>query len=354
MNYKKITSLEIGILSTFLYKAFVLINGFNILININQSDSIISIIIGFLFGFIIVSLFLKAADTLPKLNIFEKNTVLFTKPISFIINGVLIITTIIFSSYNLYISSLFIRSALLNNVDILPISILFLCGCMYLASKGIQTLCKSSIISFLLFLIFELITIILTIPNVNSIKLLPLFTSPIPTTIYSSIIYLTISILPIFLLLMIPKESIKDNKKHNKYIRLSYIVTNIYIIFNFILVLSIINVRLASIIDYPELSILSKISVLNFFDRMEDILSFKFLLDLFITLSLSLIYIKEGINKIVNNIKIKKYLNIVLLILILFISNYIEMNSYVIIYSLILFAVLSILVLTKNKTYLSD
>ena len=45
MNNDKISNLEFGFLSTFLYKAFILLNGFNIIINITLNDSIISYII---------------------------------------------------------------------------------------------------------------------------------------------------------------------------------------------------------------------------------------------------------------------------------------------------------------------
>ena len=80
-----------------------------------------------------------------------------------------------------------------------------------------------------------------------------------------------------------------------KSIKIFSLISNIYLVFNIILVLSVIDVHLAKIIDYPELSVISKISVLGFFDRMEDVLSFKFLLDVFITLALCSYYIKCGI-----------------------------------------------------------
>ena len=58
MNKSKISDLDICVLITYLLKSFILINGINILVNLNHSDSIISIIIGSSIGIITV-FFLK-------------------------------------------------------------------------------------------------------------------------------------------------------------------------------------------------------------------------------------------------------------------------------------------------------
>lgn len=346
MDNDKISNIEFGFLSTFLYKAFILLNGFNIIIDISSNDSIISSIIGLILGIIIINVFIRIFDKLPTLNIFEKANYLFGK-YSIIIKLLLIISVSISSSYLIYITSLFIKSSLLINVDILPISILFFSSSIYLASKGITSITRSSIISFIIFIFFEIMTILFIIPNINSLKILPLFTHKITNIIYSSVIYLIMSIFPIFLLLIVPKSMIKSSTT-TKSIKIFHLICNIYLIFNFILTLSIIDARLASIIDYPELSIISKISILNFFDRMEDILSFKFLLDLFITLSLSIFYIKEGITLTNKYKKYNIYIIVIAYLLILFISNYIEFNYIYIIINMGLFILINMLFLLKK------
>ena len=345
MNNDKISNLEFGFLSIFLYKAFILLNGFNIIINITLNDSIISYIIGLIISIFLIKVFISLFNKLPSLNIFEKVTYLFGK-FSVVIKAILIISVSVFSSYLIYISSLFIRSSLLIDVDILPISILLFTTAIYLGSKGITSITRTSIISFFIFVIFEVITILFVIPNINSLKILPLFATSTSKIFISSIIYSVMSFAPIFLLLVIPKSMIKNYS--TKSIKIFSLISNIYLVFNIILVLSVIDVHLAKIIDYPELSAISKISVLGFFDRMEDVLSFKFLLDVFITLALCSYYIKCGIKDTNKHQKYNIYIVSLTYLIILFISNYIEFNYIYIIISMAIFIITNVLILLKK------
>lgn len=345
MNNDKISNLEFGFLSIFLYKAFILLNGFNIIINITLNDSIISYIIGLIISIFLIKVFISLFNKLPSLNIFEKVTYLFGK-FSVVIKAILIISVSIFSSYLIYISSLFVRSSLLIDVDILPISILLFTTAIYLGSKGITSITRTSIISFFIFVIFEVITILFVIPNINSLKILPLFATSTSKIFISSIIYSVMSFAPIFLLLVIPKSMIKNPS--TKSIKIFSLISNIYLVFNIILVLSVIDVHLAKIIDYPELSAISKISVLGFFDRMEDVLSFKFLLDVFITLALCSYYIKCGIKDTNKHQKYNIYIISLIYLIILFISNYIEFNYIYIIISMAIFIITNVLILLKK------
>ena len=344
MNNDKISNLEFGFLSTFLYKAFILLNGFNIIINITLNDSIISYIIGLIISIFLIKVFISLFNKLPNLNI-EKVTYLFGK-FSVVIKAILIISVSIFSSYLIYISSLFVRSSLLIDVDILPISILLFTTAIYLGGKGITSITRTSIISFFIFVIFEVITILFVIPNINSLKILPLFATSTSKIFISSIIYSIMSFAPIFLLLVIPKNMIKNPS--TKSIKIFSLISNIYLVFNIILVLSVIDVHLAKIIDYPELSAISKISVLGFFDRMEDVLSFKFLLDVFITLALCSYYIKCGIKNTNKHQKYNIYIISLTYLIILFISNYIEFNYIYIIISMAIFIITNVLILLKK------
>ena len=139
------------------------------------------------------------------------------------------------------------------------------------------------------------------------------------------------------------------NKQNNGvYINDNANESTITLLVNIILVLSVIDVHLAKIIDYPELSAISKISVLGFFDRMEDVLSFKFLLDVFITLALCSYYIKCGIKNTNKHQKYNIYIISLIYLIILFISNYIEFNYIYIIISMAIFIITNVLILLKK------
>lgn len=343
MNRDEISELEFGILSTYFLKVFIFISGINILLNINKNDSIISIIIGILLGTLII----KAFNSLRENDIFITINNCFSKPNSIIIKVLLLITSIIMSCYLLYSISIFIKTALLNKVDILPISILFILTSFYSYKKGIKTIIKSSFICFFIFLLLEIISFLFLMPEINSLKILPLSTQSISNITLGSITYITLSILPIFMLLVIP------SKKEKKKTKLFYILTSIYTLFSFVLILSVINANLATQIDYPQLFILSKISVINFFDRMEGILCFKYLFDSFFTLSVLLYYITKAIDSIFYKLnkktkKLDKYIIYFIILIIIFFSNYIEFNNTSILITLSIFGIVNILIAFKN------
>lgn len=348
MNNENTSSLEVSILSTFLYKSFLLIGGINILLKINKADIIISSIVGFLLGAIILFLFTKIGKILPEYNIFEKIDHLFSKNISRIIKILLLIPVLIFCSYSLYSLSLFVQFALLSNVDILPISILIMSSVYYVSKKGINTLTKTSLICFLIFIILEAISIMFSLTNVNSLKILPLFESNLQQTLYSSFIYIILIISPLFLLLIIPKAKINHNEKLTKYIKIFYIISGLYIFFNFILVLSIIDSKLLLLVNYPELFILSKISLLNFFDRMENILVFKLIFDSFFLISLSIIYISTGVFTLIKRKFFYKYTQIIIMLIVLLISNLFNIE-FLLIPSLIIFILVNVFILLFYK-----
>lgn len=348
MNNEKTSSLEVSILSTFLYKSLLLIGGINILLKTNKTDIIISSIIGFLLGFIILFLFTKTSKILSEYNIFEKIDHLFSKTISKIIKILLIIPVLIFCSYSLYSLSLFVQFSLLSNVDILPISILIMSSIYYVSKKGINTLTKTSLICFFIFIILEAISIMFSLTNVNSLKILPLFESNLQQTLYSSLMYIILVISPLFLLLIIPNSKINHNEKLTKYIKIFYIISGLYIFFNFILVLSIIDSKLLLLVNYPELFILSKISLLNFFDRMENILVFKLIFDSFFLISLSIIYISSGVFTLIKRKFFYKYTQIIIMLIVLLISNLFNIE-FLLIPSLIMFILVNALILLFYK-----
>ena len=318
-------SLEKDILSTYLLKSFILTNGISILLSINKSDSIISILISFIIGIIFINIFSK-----------DKNEI-FSK-ISLPIKLILIICVITFSSQLLYSTSKFIKFSLLNNVDIAPIGILFIMSCIYLSSKGINTILKAASLCFYIFIFLELVSIVLITPNIDSTKILPLFTNSFTGILKGSFIYTILSVSPIYLLKCISF----DNKKRSKKI---YIFINIYLLFNILILLSVVDKTLAVRLDYPEIFILSKISLLNFFDRLESILSFKFLFDLFFTITMSIFYIKKGLISIFKNIP---YADLLIGITVVFMSNTVQNNNYLTIVSLFSFLMLNTIISIKK------
>ena len=295
MKNNKLTSLDISIFANFLFRAYFTIGGVNLIINIAKQDSLFSIILGSTMGFIPLLIFIFINNRLQNKNIFQKIENTFPKLISPLLNIILIISTFLLGVYSLYNITLFINYNLLNDISLIAIALLLILSIIYLSSRGIRTIIRTSIIILSIFLLISTTNLISLAPYTNPSNLYPLMTNNFSNVYIASLYHMILISTPLFLLLVIPKSEINDKHKYKKYMIISYIFSSIYNLINLILVISILGIELTSILKYPEIMVLQKVSLLNFIERIEDILSFKILFDSFFILALSLFYIKIGI-----------------------------------------------------------
>jgi spore germination protein KB len=351
-NNSKLSPLGICFLSSFLYRSFYIIGFFNLIISIAKNDSIFSIVFGSILGLILLFGYFYLNNKLPNDNIFSKIDKTFPKVISDLLNSFLIIIFIFIGGFTLYNLSMFVNYNLLNDIDIIPVSILLIITTIYLANKGITTITRVSGILIFIFILFSLISFISLISYSDPINLYPLLSTNF-LGIYEGGIYSGIlSVTPILLLLIIPKEKIEKNQKYQRYMLITYVVNFVYLLVSFILILSILGVKLTSILNYPDIVALQKVSLLHFIERIEDLLSFKVMFDGFILLTLITLYAKEGI---INLFKIKSTNKITFIVGLSFliISYYLKiMNIRLMIYllTLVLFIHFVLMIFIKKTT----
>ena len=260
----------------------------------------------------------------------------------------------IISSYNLYNLALFINYNLLNDISIIPISILLLLCITYLSIKGINTVIRTSGILIFIWIFLVIISFLALVNYSNPSNLYPFLVNNPLNIFKGGIYYGVISITPLLMLLLIPKNKIENNKRYQKYMLITYIINALYFIINLVLILSILGYKFTNILKYPDIIILQKVSLLNFIERIEDLLSFKLMFDGFIFLSLAIIYIKEGlinVLKIKSNNKIIYFISIAIIIcsLYLHLTN-IEFTIPFMISILIIHFFLLIFIKIKNFT----
>ena len=97
------------------------------------------------------------------------------------------------------------------------------------------------------------------------------------------------NILPIFLVLTIPKNNITDKKNYNKVIIISYVISTFIFFLITIFTIGILSKYLISIYQYPEYIILQKISFLNFIERIENLITMQWIFGCIIYLSLLIV-----------------------------------------------------------------
>ena len=326
---KLLSSFEICTFSYFIMRCFFVGITINNLILIAKQDSYLSIILGFFIGFIPLLLFLYIMDYQKNYNFSELVNHLFGKTIGKCINIILSLFFLLLSIIIFWDLTNLINSQYLSNTPALFVGIVFFVPTIYLLLKGISVIGKSSIIFFYISLLLCLIPFLGLIFQIDINNIFPfLENGPIPV-LKGTHQYIANNILSLFLIMAIPKDMIRDQKKFNKRMIISYCLITLVLFCVFFLTLTIFGVKLATIYQYPEFHLLKRVTVAGFIQRIESTLAIQWIFDLFMTNLLTLYALHTTLETTfhITSTKVKQGLIIFLSFCTLIISNYIFANN---------------------------
>lgn len=263
--------------------------GITKIVNTSGSDSIISIILGTIIGIGINYLFTKLPEK-------QKKTCSFITNLFLLIIGLMTITKLISSVYLNKTNSLFIM---------LPLIILL----FYTATKNNYAIFKTTTILNILFIGLIIFAFSSLIPSVNTDYFKPILINPVNNIFLGAFEYAIYSTTP---LLVLPKLKEKYNYK-------IYLLSSLFLLIIFILIIGNLGIELSRSYRYPEYLIFKNIAILDFIENTQNILFFIWFINIYTLTSHSTINIK-------NIIGIKPLL-ILLIILLLFINIFL-INNY--------------------------
>ena len=268
---------------------------YNLLIKANI-DSSISVILGYILSFSFLVIFFKINNYKPDLNLKEKINTLFNKKISILIISILCLALFLMASALSYNLNSFVISQFLSETPIIFIAIIIGILIIYINNKGIEIIFR---VSNLLFFINIILLIVAIFGNYNRIDLtnmLPLLSIGIERPIIGSIYILIFQLIYMFILLIIPKNSIKNNKHFNKAIIIA--ITCAFILFLLIIIYTIgsLGIDLTLKYHYPAYIVLKEISIFGFIDKIENFIIIHWVFEIFILLSLIIYFINKMTN----------------------------------------------------------
>ena len=228
------------------------------------------------------------------LNIFKKNEKLFS--FGKVINFFLVLLFSIYFIYLLYSINAYIQNKYLDSTPSFIIILLFIIPVIWCASLNMKTISKVSISAFIVTLCVILFSFTNLVSLVEIDNLKPFFNTKIMIILKDSIKFTSYFITPVFLLLLTPKNKI-DNI-NTKDIIIFYIISSLYLIVLFILIIGIFGIDLAKLFMYPEYTLMKKISYFDFIEHIENITTIEWFYTLFISSVLCLNFIKEYLKHI--------------------------------------------------------
>lgn len=266
-------------------------------IKIAGIDSYISIIIGAILGIIPFLIFLYLFNYEPDKPIFEKNTLLFGKVLGNIINIIIALIYFVIGGTIIFNFGNFIVSQYLSEVPLIFILIILGLISLYAVNKGFEVISRISSISLVIVIIFFLIGCIFLFSEIKIDNLKPILEFGLKKPLLAGFINMLISLSPIYTLLLFPKNNITDKSKVAKYLTFGYIYSAINIFFISFISNSILGKYLVKLYQYPGYISLKRISIFGFIDRIENFLSFHWILSSFITITVIIYYLKNSLNR---------------------------------------------------------
>lgn len=344
MKKTKITQFQYLIMTFFLLNSFIPLIGYHTITKINNTTSLISIIIGYFFITIYIFLIKNIFHYNKNLTIIEKIERLLPKskyPI-FIIMSIILIISLLYSLNNLVT---FINYYILKDISLIIITFSFLLTILYALTKSMDSIFRLAEICFYIYFLIFIISIIGISKYINLYNIKPLLASPIKNTIISSFVYMTSSIIPLFLLGIIPLNNISKNKKLDNTLMNASKLSSLIIFVNFFAIITTLGIELSNIYQNPDIILYKKISLLNILERVETTLAFNNILNSFFYILIGVYFLKEIIIHIFHIKKEKEVLSLSLIIFALMIISTIltiSQNIYMLVSLLCLFIVLII------------
>lgn len=322
MNKEKLTSLQFACLVCFPMLALFSGIGTHNIIKIAEVDSYLSILISYLLGIIPLLLFLVIFQYKKDLNIKEKIDYLFGKYFGTVINYLINILVLAIGIILIYNISNFAISQFLAETPLLLFMLLLGVILIYNVSLGIENIGRVAVVflAIICFLTIISTTGVLVDFDVSNIK--PVLEHGLKNPLMGSLSLTLTNVVPIFMLLIIPRNKVEKEAKVNKHVFIFYTLAFIFMFLAIILTLGSLGIYLCDIYQYPEYTVLKKISLFGFLDRIENFIYVKWILNSIICLTLVIYYIQQSVKK-----SSTKLLPTIIVLLLIFLSLLIFENN---------------------------
>ena len=353
MTNNKISSLQVGVILSFIILSTITWVGLEDIIEISGRDAYISIIVASILGIIPLYIIIKINNIDNNMNIKEIITYIFGKYFGTFINIVIDIIILVIGIVTMYGLSNFIISQFLADTNVIYISIVIGLLVSYAVSKGIDIVARTGVILLFFNIILFSIANISLIEEIDLDYLKPVLEYGIKNPILGGVILFLTNLVPMFMILMIPRNRISDKEVYSKYIIIFYIFSIISIFITTFITISSLGINLARMYQYPEYIILKRISLFGFLDRVENIICIQWIFRGFMMLCMILYYISNSIYKD-NKSRLLNYIisGIIIVISLLYFKNNTIFGEFIInIYpyiNLVLFIILIFIFILKK------
>lgn len=265
----------------FLTRSLFLGIGFSLIIGLSKQDSILAFLLGSLIGLFFIFLINKIQKYKGEKTL--SDVLKEMKGLGVILRIILFIYAFTLLCEGLTFIQLFAASFFLIKTPIWFISLPLALLLIRISKNGPITTFRVATCLFPISVLLTLLSLGALCGYASLENISPLFVTPTFDFIKSVFYYTTLSVSPSILMLV-------TNKSNST---ASYLLGSFTLTFKMFLIIAIVGPILASIYRFPEYIILKEIKILDFIEKIENIVALSWIFDVFIYLSMSSLMMKE-------------------------------------------------------------
>ncbi|MEC1180307.1 endospore germination permease [Metasolibacillus meyeri] len=327
MNSKQIISTRQFTIITFLYSigtSILIIPAY--LANLAKQDAWIAATIGVLLSLLLVMLFVTLANAFPQHSFIEIIVKVLGKWFGSFIAILFILFSLINSGELLYYIGAFMQIEIMPETPTIAFVLLFAFIIIMASYLGLETFARSAEIFFPMFLLLFFFFIIFITPDIQFENVQPVLdTAPRPF-IASILYFMSIFSFPTIMLLMIFPYTVNKNKSAQKGFYLGLLLGGVVLILIIALCILVLGAINTTSQNYPTYTLAQRISIGDFFQRIEVIITFMWIITIYIRTFIYFYTALIGLQQVFH-IKDEKPLILPLSLLLIGISQIIHPNG---------------------------
>ncbi|WP_342558734.1 endospore germination permease [Metasolibacillus sp. FSL K6-0083] len=327
MSSKQMISTRQFTIITFLYSigtSILIIPAY--LAKLAKQDAWIAAIVGVLLSFLLIMLFVKLANTFPKYTLIEIIEKVLGKWLGKPVAILFILFAFLNSGEMLYYIGNFTQIEIMPETPNFAFVLLFAFIIILANYLGLETFARSAELLFPVFLLLFLFFIIFITPDIKFENMQPMLDTPPRTFIASVLYFMSIFAFPSIMLLMIYPYTVNRNNSAQKGFYLGILLGGIVLIFIITLCILVLGDMNTASQNYPTYILAQRISIGNFFQRIEVIIAFMWIITIYTRAFIYFYVTLIGLQQIFH-IKDEKPLILPFSILLLGVSQIVHPNS---------------------------
>lgn len=261
--------------------------GISLICKYTNKDTYIGAIIGTMLGLLIIlgyRYIIQNKKNQSLLEIFKKH-----KIIGIITRSLILIASIFILLYTLITYKTFVSSFLLTTTPVFMILLPWILLLIYCAWGGLSLIHKLASSLFPIGIVLSILSIVSIVGNFDTYNFLPILTTPPSSLFMTTIAFAGISSFPGIL-------TLHFNSNIKNYVKF-YLVAAILVVLAILCINGVFGEVLVNVFRFPEYMVLKQVILLDFIEKVENILSIAWAFDLFITSAFSIYSIKTLVPK---------------------------------------------------------